>query len=69
MNNLTPREIEVLLYTSMGLKPKEISKEMGVALKTIYDYSYHIYDKLEGDIRPKSLNEAVEMWREYNGVC
>lgn len=47
MENLTPRETEVLQYVMQGLVNKDIAKRMGVTIAAVKFHLQHIYDKLQ----------------------
>lgn len=46
VDNLTPRETEVLEMVVLGLGNKEIAGRMGVSLRTVRFHLQHIYEKL-----------------------
>lgn len=43
---LTPREVEVIKNVTQGLTSKEISKKMGISMKTVEVHRHHILKKL-----------------------
>ena len=62
MENLTPREIEVLQYVMQGLVNKDIAKRMGVTIAAVKFHLQHIYDKLQ----VHSRTEAALKFKEHH---
>jgi len=61
VNNLTPRETEVLQFVMHGLANKEIADRMGVTVAAIKFHLQHIYEKLH----VHSRTEAVIKFKEH----
>jgi len=61
VENLTPRETEVLQFVMHGLANKEIADRMGVSLAAVKFHLQHIYEKLH----VHSRTEAVLKFKEH----
>ena len=61
VNNLTPRETEVLQFVMHGLANKEIADRMGVSVAAVKFHLQHIYEKLH----VHSRTEAVIKFKEH----
>ena len=61
VENLTPRENEVLKYVMHGLTNKEISDRMGVTVAAVKFHLQHIYAKLH----VHSRTEAALMYKKH----
>ena len=61
VNNLTPRETEVLQFVMHGLGNKEIADRMGVSLAAVKFHLQHVYEKLH----VHSRTEAVLKFKEH----
>lgn len=61
VNNLTPRETEVLQFVMHGLANKEIADRMGVTVAAVKFHLQHIYEKLH----VHSRTEAVIKFKEH----
>jgi DNA-binding NarL/FixJ family response regulator len=61
MENLTPRETEVLQFVMQGLVNKDIAKRMGVTIAAVKFHLQHIYDKLQ----VHSRTEAALKYKEH----
>ena len=62
VNNLTPRETEVLQFVMHGLANKEIADRMGVSVAAVKFHLQHIYEKLH----VHSRTEAVLKFKEHH---
>lgn len=63
MENLTPRELEVLNYLAQGFLYKEIADRMGVSYATVRTHVEHIYQKLH----VRSRSQAVARYLSKPG--
>ena len=61
VENLTPREVEVLQFVMHGLANKEIADRMGVSLSAVKFHLQHIYEKLH----VHSRTEAVLSYKKH----
>ncbi len=61
VNNLTPRETEVLQFVMHGLANKEIADRMGVSVAAVKFHLQHIYEKLH----VHSRTEAVIKFKDH----
>lgn len=61
VNNLTPRETEVLQFVMHGLANKEIADRMGVSVAAVKFHLQHIYEKLH----VHSRTEAALKFKEH----
>ena len=61
VENLTPRETEVLQFVMHGLGNKEIADRMGVTLSAVKFHLQHIYEKLH----VHSRTEAVLSYKKH----
>jgi DNA-binding NarL/FixJ family response regulator len=61
LENLTPRETEVLQYVMQGLVNKDIAQRMGVTIAAVKFHLQHIYDKLQ----VHSRTEAALKYRQH----
>ena len=61
VENLTPRETEVLQFVMHGLANKEIADRMGVTVAAVKFHLQHIYEKLH----VHSRTEAVIKFKEH----
>jgi DNA-binding NarL/FixJ family response regulator len=55
MENLSPREAEVLDLLSQGLIYKEISDKLGISYETVHTYIRRIYEKLQVRTRTEAV--------------
>ena len=62
LENLTPRETEVLQHVMHGLVNKDISKRMGVTIAAVKFHLQNIYDKLH----VHSRTEAALKFKEHH---
>lgn len=47
IEQLTPREREILLLVARGLRSKQIAADLGISLKTVEEYRSRILDKMQ----------------------
>lgn len=60
LDNLTRREIEVLIKISKGLSNKEIGEQLFLSEKTIKNYATNIFRKIDVDDRVHATIAAIE---------
>ncbi len=58
--DLTPRQIEILVLLSKGLRYEDIASELGITLGTTKQHVHMIYKKL----RVKNSVEGLNLWFE-----
>jgi DNA-binding CsgD family transcriptional regulator len=58
-NELTPRELEVLVMIADGAGDREIAKRLGISPETVKAHGYHIRDKTGTDNRTAMAMYAV----------
>jgi DNA-binding NarL/FixJ family response regulator len=58
VDNLSPRESEILQFLSKGLLYKEIALELGISISTVRQHIHKIYEKLHVQNRTEALNKA-----------
>ena len=61
MNNLTPREKEVLSLAAKGMMYKEIASELGISNDTVSTTLGHVYGKL-------GVSNKTEATLIYHGI-
>lgn len=64
VNNLTPRETEVLEFVILGLGNKDIASRMGVSVAAVRFHLQHIYEKLH----VHSRTEAAIKFKQHQNV-
>lgn len=57
LNDLSPREKEILEHLSKGLMYKEIAAELFISQETVRKHVYHIYEKLHVNNRVAAVNK------------
>lgn len=57
MEELSPREREILEHLAKGLLYKEISAELGISQETVRKHVYNIYEKLHVSNRVEAINK------------
>ena len=60
-NQLTERELDVLLYLSQGLTNEEISKKLHISIHTVKAHLESIYYKLKVSNRVQAAMKAVAL--------
>jgi len=58
---LTARELEVLRLIALGMRNKEIARELSLTEATVKYHVAHVLDKLEADSRTEALIKAQKM--------
>jgi DNA-binding NarL/FixJ family response regulator len=58
IENLSPRENEILQYLAKGLLYKEIGTQLSIATDTVRQHIHHIYEKLHVQNRTEAINKA-----------
>jgi len=58
LENLTPRQWEILNYLDQGYRYKEIAEKMHLSFETIRTYCRNIYDVLQVHSRTDALNKV-----------
>jgi DNA-binding NarL/FixJ family response regulator len=58
VDNLSPRESEILQFLSKGLLYKEIAEQLGISISTVRQHIHKIYEKLHVQNRTEALNKA-----------
>ncbi len=62
LENLTPRQWELLHLLDQGFRYKEIADKMNLSFETIRTYCRNIYDVLEVHSRTDALNKVFPKW-------
>lgn len=57
LQELSPREREILEHLAKGLLYKEISAELGISQETVRKHVYNIYEKLHVSNRVEAINK------------
>jgi RNA polymerase sigma factor (sigma-70 family) len=57
LEELSPREREILEHLAKGLLYKEISAELGISQETVRKHVYNIYEKLHVSNRVEAINK------------
>jgi RNA polymerase sigma factor (sigma-70 family) len=57
IQDLSPREREILEHLAKGLLYKEISAELGISQETVRKHVYNIYEKLHVSNRVEAINK------------
>jgi DNA-binding NarL/FixJ family response regulator len=61
--SLTPRQVDVMLYSSNGFTIKEIAAKKGVTVKTIQGIKQCIMKKFGARTWPQALSDAFRMYK------
>jgi DNA-binding NarL/FixJ family response regulator len=61
MDELTPRELEVLTLVAQGKRNKEIAQELCITEKVVETHLYHIYQKLHVSTRLQAVLVALSL--------
>ncbi|HZR46356.1 MAG TPA: helix-turn-helix transcriptional regulator [Candidatus Manganitrophaceae bacterium] len=57
---LTPREIEIAAHVAFGYEPKQISKKLGITVKTVEAYQNKIYRTLGIQTRGQLIRYVIQ---------
>jgi two-component system response regulator DegU len=60
LDELSKREVEVLLYISRGFSNKEIGNELFISEKTVKNYATNVYRKISASDRVQATITAIE---------
>ena len=60
MENLTPREREILDLLALGFLYKEIAEKLAISKDTVKKHIHNIYEKLHVQTRTEALNKAFQ---------
>lgn len=60
LDELSKREIDVLMYISKGLSNKEIGKKLFISEKTVKNYATNLYRKIDASDRVQATITAIE---------
>lgn len=60
LDELSKREVEVLLYISRGLSNREIGGELFISEKTVKNYATNLYRKIDASDRVQATITAIE---------
>jgi LuxR family maltose regulon positive regulatory protein len=61
INQLTPREDNVLQLLAAGLSNNEIARELGIALSTVKYHNINLFGKLEAKTRLEAVSKAKKL--------
>lgn len=59
IENLSPRENEILQLLSKGLLYKEIAEQLSISISTVRQHIHKIYEKLHVQNRTEAINKAM----------
>lgn len=69
MNNLTPKEIEVVRLLTLGLKDSEIAEKLVITTSTAKTHLYRIFEKLGVRTRTEAAIKAIAQGQVECPAC